>query len=119
MKNPVANTILTQLGGGRFLAMTGATNLLATNSGLIFQLPARLARDDINKVTITLTPLDLYTLTFYRMDFHTLNIQMVKEYREVTTLDLQHLFTEATGLGTGLDELGGLERLGDSPEGGS
>ena len=62
----VAKTILEQLGGSRFLAMTGAKNLLGSADALTFQLPANFARDRINVVRITLTAADLYDVEFIR-----------------------------------------------------
>ncbi len=50
----VANTILMQLGGRRFSMMTGAKQFVAIERGLLFALPARLAKQGINKVRIEL-----------------------------------------------------------------
>jgi hypothetical protein len=60
----VANTILEQLGGGRFVAMTGAKNLTACDEGLRMKLPGTLTRDRINWLEVKLDPSDTYTLTF-------------------------------------------------------
>ena len=38
MSNTIAQTILTQLGGNRFLAMTGAKDLVNTGKGLQFAI---------------------------------------------------------------------------------
>lgn len=45
----VANTILEQLGGRRFIAMTGSKNFLGTDNRLAFKLP----RGRIVKITLT------------------------------------------------------------------
>lgn len=58
----VARTILDQLGGGRFLVMTGARDLSCSDAergSLSMVLPSGKAR----RVTITLTHTDTYTLT--------------------------------------------------------
>ncbi|MGI9949502.1 hypothetical protein [Vibrio hyugaensis] len=38
----IANTILAQLGGNRFIVMTGAKQFVAIEQGLMFTLPAAL-----------------------------------------------------------------------------
>lgn len=56
----VAKTILEQLGGRHFLMMTGAKNLVGSDTSLTFRI-AR-SKDGSNTVRITLTPLDVYTV---------------------------------------------------------
>jgi hypothetical protein len=56
----VANTILEQLGGRRFMAMTGANTFIGSATGLSFKLPK--SKDGANVVRIELTPLDLYDI---------------------------------------------------------
>ena len=60
----VAIEILKQLGGNRFIAMTGARNFYATDNGMGFRLPGTMTKDRINFVKITLNGLDLYDLEF-------------------------------------------------------
>ncbi len=60
----IAQVILQQLGGRRFLAMTGAKNLLAIESGLSLKLPSAFAKDGINYVKVELDDNDTYRLTF-------------------------------------------------------
>lgn len=64
----IANTILAQLGGNRFKAMTGAKDFLFLSStafgGLQFGLPARSAKDGISRVIIKVTPHDTYDVEF-------------------------------------------------------
>lgn len=43
-RKAIAETILSQLGGRRFIAFTGAKEFVAIESGLMFRLPARLAK---------------------------------------------------------------------------
>jgi hypothetical protein len=62
----VACVILHQLGGQRFVAMTGAKFLLAHESALSFHLPSNFAKNGINRVRIDLAPTDLYDVTFQR-----------------------------------------------------
>ena len=66
MSNVVANTILNQIGGRRFIMMTGAKNFVASENGLTFSLPARSAKQGINKVRIVLMPDDTYEMQFIK-----------------------------------------------------
>lgn len=50
----VAQTILSQLGGKRFIAMTGADKLGAGPDYLQFKLPMNITKGGINKIKITL-----------------------------------------------------------------
>lgn len=91
----VANTILAQLGGNKFLAMTGAKHLLGGKDSLSFQLPG--AANGIKFVSIYLTPADTYN-----MHFHNLKGVVVKTHSDVYWDQLQELFTAQTGLYTHL-----------------
>lgn len=58
------DVILAQLGGNKFIAMTGARNLVTRGKAdLAMKLP-RGARDGINHVRIELNAADLYDVTF-------------------------------------------------------
>jgi hypothetical protein len=92
----IARTILEQLGGGRFVAMTGARAFVSTGKGLRFRLPCRKA----NVVEITLTPSDEYDMRFWLLRGD--NVKEVKRFEGVYFDQLQDLFTEATGLYTHL-----------------
>ena len=101
--NQVAKTILEQLGGGKFRAMTGAKHFLSIPEGcgaLSFQLPSR----KINYVKITLNGGDLYDLEFSRIagPKKMFAKKVVSEHRDVFADQLQDIFTEATGLDTHL-----------------
>ena len=65
----VAQTILAQLGGRRFLAMTGAKNLVGSADTLAFRLPTNFATNKANICRITLNGLDLYDLDLYDLEF--------------------------------------------------
>ncbi len=97
-----ANTILAQLGGGKFLAMTGAKGLLALSApnGLQFKLPANFARDGINSVRILLDPSDTYTVEFWKV--RGTSIKQISTLSDVYADQLQAVFTQATGLDTHL-----------------
>lgn len=57
----IARTILQQLGGAEFCALTGCHTPIATGNGLRFFIPKTRG---INRVTITLTPADDYFVQF-------------------------------------------------------
>ena len=59
-----AKTILEQLGGWMFCAMTGARNLTDHGRALSFRLPSNFATSGINYVKVTLTDADLYDVTY-------------------------------------------------------
>jgi hypothetical protein len=94
----IAATILEQLGGRRFLAMTGARDLLAIDGGLQFKFPNRSPAPNCCK--IILTPADLYDVTFYRLRGFDANVTATAEGLYFD--QLQEVFTRETGLDTHL-----------------
>lgn len=102
----VAEGILEQLGGRKFLAMTAATKLLSFNEpghgGLQFKLPRRGARAKlgIDAVRITLELSDTYTMDFYK------GMEKVRLIGSLYSDDLRRVFTEVTGLETSLGTMG-------------
>jgi len=98
----IPNTILQQLGGSRFLAMTGARDLVADGAALQFKLPRGFARDGINFVRIELGADDLYTLTLSRYSAARLELRQIALHGGVYADRLRAIFTEATGLDTSL-----------------
>lgn len=92
--------MIQQLGGGRFTAMTGAKNF--TFSEKTNTLSFRIGKNSkgINAVTLTLTPLDLYDMKFYK--FRASRLEEVARYSELSCNDLDEAFTMATGLLTHL-----------------
>lgn len=60
---PIPQEILNQLGGNKFVAMTGAT-CFADGNTLILRFKGS---KDANLLTITLNSLDLYDLSFYKV----------------------------------------------------
>lgn len=108
----IANTILSQLGGNRFIAMTGAKNFVAIDNGLRFQIGRNASKT--NRVEIVLTPMDTYDYTFIKYRPYSVKIdhkamtvkevpekrEVVKEFKDIYCDQLQELFTEVTGLYT-------------------
>ena len=98
----VAKTILAQLGGGRFVAMTGARHMTGSANSLSFGLP-RFPGVKVNKVKITLTPMDLYDVEFYRINVRAKDpCKLIERHEGVYDDMLQNVFTSATGLATRL-----------------
>jgi len=107
----IGNTILQQLGGNKFRAMTGAKDFIAgqTKEGLYylqFSLPGRLAKNGINRVKIVLNGSDLYNVKFstirkQRCGFDYLET-VKSESSDVYAEDLQDVFEHSTGLYTHL-----------------
>jgi hypothetical protein len=94
----IARTILSQLGGKRFIVMTGAKTLLAHKDGLSFRLPR--CSSGINYVKITLNGLDLYNLECGSVRKDTYTVRASES--DVHVEDLRTIFTSHTGLYTSL-----------------
>lgn len=102
----VAQTILQQLGGGRFSAMTGAKDFLGSEAekSLTFRLPSNFATNGINRVKITLDWTDTYTVEAMKITKGRAGLKMtaIETRKLVYSDDLQRVFTEMTGLDTHL-----------------
>lgn len=93
-----AQTILSQLGGNRFIAMTGCSNFLSDTSSLSFKLPRGCA-NKATHCTITLDASDTYTVEFVKCNMRAaVYRQVVAETSGVYAESLTELFTAATGL---------------------
>lgn len=94
--NPIARTILSQLGDNRFIAMTGAREFVQSENSLRFRLPARFAAKGINIVRVTLQPSDTYSVEFFKA--RGVKCDKVSEADDVYAENLREVFTERTGL---------------------
>jgi hypothetical protein len=94
----VANTILNQLGGNRFLAMTGAKSLIYDDNSLRFRIGRNKSKS--NLVKIILTSQDLYDVEFGRA--HGIKYKVLDTVRGVGAENLTDVFTNYTGLFTSL-----------------
>lgn len=101
-ENKVATIILSQLGGGKFIMMTGAKDLVDGGNYLMFTLRRGTAKDGINKVRITLEPSDTYKVEFMKINYKTLDVKTVKEYDDIYADQLVEIFESTTGLYTHL-----------------
>ena len=106
----IANIILEQLGGNKFVVMTGAKHFKAIKNGLRMKIPKN--KSKANSLDITLNYDDTYTMRFYRYVAPRLNsktlmmseekLEEVKKFEGVYFDQLQELFTEVTGMYTRL-----------------
>lgn len=95
-----AKSILQQLGGNKFIVMTGARNFAALGNIMQFRLPQRFALAGINLVTVKLTGADLYDMEFFKQTSKTL--ASIAKHEGLYADMLQSTFTDVTGLHTRL-----------------
>lgn len=93
--NNVATTILSQLGGGKFIAMTGSKNFVGSDDTLSFWTPLT---NGINRVSITLDCNDTYRVTFSKWNARKLESVIVHTVGNVYADQLGDIFTNQTGL---------------------
>ena len=106
----IAETILEQLGGNKFVVMTGAKNFISDGNTLRMTLPKNMSK--ANRLYITLDADDTYTMRFFKFTAGRLNKKTfeftedkVKEIRTVNGVYcdmLQDICTETTGMYTHL-----------------
>ena len=98
----VAETILEQLGGHRFMAMTGARCFVGDWRALRFRLPGTggFVRGGINFVRITLNDMDTYDVEFIR--FRNLKTMIVARHDGIYADMICEVFESETGLRTSL-----------------
>lgn len=106
----ITEIIFEQLGGNRFLVMTGANHLMADGSTLRMQLPKNIS--GANRLYITLNENDLYTMRFFKYTAPRLNTKTFEfskeKIKEIEIIDdvfcdmLQDIFTRVTGMYTHL-----------------
>lgn len=94
----IATTILNQLGGSRFLAMTGAKLLSYGERSLNIRFPA--AKGGVNHLRVTLDADDTYTMRFGKL--RNINYTEVDSLRSIYADQLASIFTATTGLHTSL-----------------
>lgn len=94
----VAETILDQLGGKRFLLMTGSSPLSKSENSVTVIIGKN--KTSANRVKITLNGKDLYDVVF--MQYRNLDNKVLKTFNDVYAEDLQDIFTDYTGLYTKL-----------------
>jgi hypothetical protein len=95
----IAGTILQQLGGRKFIMMTGAKNFFCDGPSCGMKIMRNQSK--ANYLKITLNSLDLYDMEFFAIDRQFNHIH-VQEFNGVYDDMLQSIFTKVTGLYTHL-----------------
>jgi hypothetical protein len=106
----VAQEILRQLGGGRFMAMVGGKNAFhgtfGGKAGLQFDI-GKGADGGVNRVIVKLDRgTDTYDMEFWRIGNRGMNVKKVSEASGVYADDLQRIFTSRTKFYTSLSRPG-------------
>jgi len=94
--NNIAATILNQLGGNKFIAMTGAACYSDGNTLVSKFKGSKVA----NIMYVTLNENDLYDVKICK--FRGMEVKTIKEVNNAYAEMLQDIFTKATGLYTSL-----------------
>jgi hypothetical protein len=94
----IANIILQQLGGNRFVAITQAKNMVGDTNSLMMSIGRNSSK--ANKFRVTLMPSDTYKIEFFQ--FRSLDLKVLKVYEDVYVDNLRSIFTSYTGLDTSL-----------------
>lgn len=97
----IAQTILQQIGGRRFAAMTGSRDFINMGNGLRMSLARN--KTSANRLDITYDEgLDLYNMRFYRKTFSKKTFECktkdITGYEGVYCDMLEDIFTQVTGL---------------------
>lgn len=103
MDNQVAKIILQQIGGRRFVTMTGSHDFINLGNGLRMSLSRN--KTSANRLEIIYDEgADLYNLRFYRQSFSRKTFEVktkdIKTYEGVYFDMLEEIFTDVTGLYT-------------------
>ncbi len=103
MDTQVAKIILQQIGGSRFLTMTGSRNLINLGNGLRMSLSRN--KTSANRLEIIYDEgADLYNLRFYRQSVSKKTFEVktkdIKTYEGIYCDMLEEIFTDVTGLYT-------------------
>tara|TARA_R110000824_G_scaffold34314_3_gene109134 strand:+ start:604 stop:948 length:345 start_codon:yes stop_codon:yes gene_type:complete len=94
MSSSQAKTLLQQLGGNKFKAMTGAKDFGIGSDGLHFKIGRN--SKSISHIVIRLTSMDLYEMKFLRVRAG--KITVVKKVNNVYNDMLGKIFTKYTGM---------------------
>ena len=102
-RKQIAQTILQQLGGNKFIAMTGAKNLGFDSKGSKTTLSFKIGKNsrNINYVKVDyISGKDLYDMSFFRLRAG--QLKLIKKVSSIYGDQLQKFFTKNTGLYTRL-----------------
>lgn len=106
----VADIILQQLGGNRFVVMTGSSHFVSDKNTLRMHLAKN--KSKANRLYITLMPDDTYKMEFFKdvaprkkknsFEYTQGKREAIAEYEGVYCDNLQEIFTSVTGMYTHL-----------------
>ena len=96
----IAIEILKQLGGNKFIAMTGAKNFTCDNNSMGFRLPGTMTRNRINFIKITLNCMDTYDIVY--KSIWGSKIKEIDSFDGVYNDMLQDVISSRTGLSLSL-----------------
>ena len=99
-ENLFAETILSQLGGNRFIEMTGAKNLYFDNKKRLISMQIMRNKAKAKWLQITLNSIDLYDMQF--IGIKSGEVVVLDEKKGLYDDMLQPVFTFVTGLNTHL-----------------
>ena len=104
----VADIILQQLGGHKFVVMTGSSHFVSDKNTLRMKLAKN--KSKANKLDITLDAYDTYTMHFYKytaprrkpnsFEFTDGKVEEVAKFEGIYCDMLQDIFTQVTGMYT-------------------
>jgi hypothetical protein len=100
-ESDVAKTILQQLGGNKFVAMTGAKNFLASPDGISFRIGSNAS--GVNAIRIKLNGSDAYDIEFLAIRGTSLKVKGKED--GVQADQLARVFTKHTGMVTSLGNM--------------
>ena len=91
-----ANETLKQLGGNKFIAMTGAKDFIKSDNSIGFKIGRN--NKNVNFIKITLNSMDTYDIEF--INIRKFKSSIKSEARGIYWDMLQEIFTQHTGLHT-------------------
>lgn len=102
----VSETILQQLGGNKFIAMTGASRISGDSTHLSFKIPRNTSKANAIGIYYDRGS-DTYTMKFWKQKgAPTFEMVLVEQFDDVYADMLRTLFTDVTGLETSLGTMG-------------
>jgi len=110
----IAAEILQQLGGRKFVAMTGSKNMLfaeitESNPNIWLRMDLSKNSGKVNRLKIVLNANDTYTMKFYNqriVNYTDVKISNEQTFEGVYCDQLREIFTKVTGLYTTLGTMG-------------
>ena len=94
MNNDIPITILSQMGGAKFIQKAGIRNIIANERSVMFTIEN--SKTDISRCQVELMPSDTYRMTFFKVE--NLKLKEVCSYDEVYCDMLTDIFEDKTKL---------------------